>query len=363
MASFQKRGKTWQYTVSNKGDPIRKSGFRTKAEAKAAATEVESQLNNGTYVKQIDISFDDYFESWLKTYKTNITKNTMARYKNTLKTIKEVFKGKTIQSIDRRFYQKVINDYGKNRKRETVRKFNYHIRSSVKDAIDEGLIRIDFTRNIKLSGLDGKSKEEKYLNYDESLKLLDLIYKRLNTSRTYYLILLALMSGMRFGEIVGLTTSDFDFVNNTININKTWGHTKNMHSGWGPTKTQVNRVIKMNQKTMDLFNDMFKSLDSNPYDLVFFSDLSKYKVISNAAANKVLKSMISELGIQEITIHNLRHTHVSILLYKGVSIYYISKRLGHSDLETTLNVYTHMIKELEEKEEAKSMEALDTLIV
>ena len=363
MASFQKRGKTWQYTVSNKGVPIRKGGFRTKKEAQIAAAEVEDQLNKGLYMKQNDILLSEYFDGWVRTYKSTVSKNTLSTYKNTSKTIEKIFEGKTIQSIDKRTYQDVLNTLGKKKTKETLKKFNGHIRACVRDAIDEGIIRVDFTRNVTINGLEGKKKSEKYLNYDDAQKLLEMIHSRLDRTMTYHLLLLSLTSGMRFAEIVGLTRNDFDFENNTINVDKTWGHTKNMHTGWGPTKNGVNRVIKMDKKTMNLFKNLFEETPDNPIGLVFYSPISKYKVLSNSVTNKVLKNVLNEIKIQLITTHNLRHTHVSILLYQGVSIHYISKRIGHINIQTTLNVYTHLIKELEEREEEKSINVLEELYV
>ncbi|PID03808.1 hypothetical protein CSV67_03980 [Sporosarcina sp. P2] len=72
MASFQKRGKTWLYTVSNKGDPIRKGGFRTKKEAQVAAAEVETNLRIGIVANFKEEPFAEYFEKWIDLYKKNI---------------------------------------------------------------------------------------------------------------------------------------------------------------------------------------------------------------------------------------------------------------------------------------------------
>lgn len=90
---------------------------------------------------------------------------------------------------------------------------------------------------------------------------------------------------------------------------------------------------------------------------------SKYKVISNTAANKIIRNILSELGINPITMHGLRHTHASVLLYKKVSVYYVSERLGHSDIETTLREYTHVIKELREEDELGTINVFEQMSV
>jgi len=356
MASFQKRGNTWQFTISRvvngKSKPIRKGGFKTKKEAQLAASQIEAELQKGVIPILTPIAFDEYFENWLDTYKTNISNNTLERYKVTLKTLRQYFGGVPIQKITKRSYQEFLNKYGETHSKNSVKKINTHIRSAVKTAIEEGYIRIDFTRGAVIGGKSGKSKEEKYLNYGESKRLLKALYEKLDEGLIYYLLLLGLTSGMRFGEMVGLTRKDFDFNNNTISINKTWGYYGNMHEGWGPTKNeQSNRVISMDPKTMKAFDDLFQKTPDNVLRLVFYSPHSKYKVISNNAANKALGKILKELDIEPISVHGLRHTHASVLLYEGVSIYYVSERLGHSGIDVTMNTYSHVIKELRQRDE------------
>ena len=156
MASIQKRGNTYQYTVSRmvngKQKHIRKGGFRTKKEAQIAAMEVEQELLKGVVPNLKPIPFDEYFESWIKVFKTNINSNTLARYYNSLKTVKEHFEGIPIQNINKRMYQSFLNEYGKTHAKASTRKLNTHIRACVKDAIDEGLISVDFTRRAVLTG-------------------------------------------------------------------------------------------------------------------------------------------------------------------------------------------------------------------
>lgn len=368
MASFQKRGKTWQFTISRmvngKQRPIRKGGFKTKKEAQIAAAQIEAELHKGVIPNLTPIPFDEYFENWLNTYKKDIARNTLDRYKSTLKTIKQYFGGVPIQKITKRTYQNFLNKYGETHAKSSTRKLNTHIRACVKDAIDEGYIRTDFTRGAVLTGKSGKKKEEKYLNYEESKRLLKALYEKLDDGLIYYLLLLGLTSGMRFGEMVGLTRKDFNFKNNTIIINKTWGYIGKMHEGWGPTKNeQSNRIITMDPRTMQAFKELFNKTPDNVLRLVFYSPYSKYKVISNNAANKALGKILKELDIEPISVHGLRHTHASILLYEGASINYISERLGHSDINTTLTTYAHVLKELRQRDEQLAAEVFKKMYV
>lgn len=365
MASFAKRGKTWQYSFYHNKKQYRKGGYATKKEAQVAAAEAEANLMKG--IKPINriIAFEDYFEGWYKRYKKSIiTKSTLTHYEYTLTAIKNYFGDKPMQDITRHDYQDFLNDYGSTRSKETVEKVHSHIKACVYDAVEESLIRIEFTRKAVLTGkVPAKKESEKHLNFKESERLLKELYKRLDRGLGYYLLLLGLTSGLRFGELVGLTRKDFDFKNNTINIDKTWGYLSKMHIGFGPTKNpQSVRKIKMDKETMKVYKELFNTLPTNIYQLVFFSAQSKYNVISNNNANKLLRNTLTDLGIKNIiTVHGLRHTHASVSLYKKSSIYYVSERLGHGDIQTTMRDYAHVIKELREEDENNTISIFESM--
>ncbi|GIN41166.1 site-specific integrase [Heyndrickxia oleronia] len=161
----------------------------------------------------------------------------------------------------------------------------------MKDAIEDQIIQIDFTRKTELTWtVQAKRSMEKHLSYKESERLLQSIWRKLDEGLGYSLLLLAITSGMRYEELIGLTRKDFDFVKNTISVNKTWGSKKNSPEGFGSIKNeQSNRLIKMDPVTMNHFKKLFKLTPTNLCKLVFFSLSSKYKVISNTSANKLLK--------------------------------------------------------------------------
>ncbi len=369
MASYTKRGKTWTYIISHyvNGvyDPIRKGGFKTKKEAEVAAREVESQLDKGIKPKLGKVVFSDYFEDWYKTYKVKLAPATKYSYKYTLESIEKHLDGVTLQSMTKRKYQLFINEFGEGKSKETVSKVNRHIRECVLDAIDEGIISINFTRKVTVYyTVEAKKSSEKHLNYTDSQLLLDEVINRLDRGLTYYLILLALSSGLRFGELVGLTRKDFDFKNNVINVDKTWGYTKRMHEGFGPTKNKASvRKVDVSPNVLKYFKDLFDNTPTNIYQLVFYSPTSKYKVISNAGANKTLKGVLTDLGIDVITAHGLRHTFASILLYKRLSLGYVSMALGHENTITTQEDYAHVLDELKDEDTKAAVEIFNEMVV
>ena len=87
--------------------------------------------------------------------------------------------------------------------------------------------------------------------------------------------------------------------------------------------------------------------------------LQNGQILVSAQINKILSSILNQLKLHHITFHGLRHTHASILLFKGVSVLSVSKRLGHSNITTTQSTYLHIIKELETKDQNKIINIID----
>jgi len=363
MARFIKRGKSWQYEISTKDaetgkyKKIRKSGFSSKRDAIVEASEIESQVAKGFYAGNKDILLSEHFKQYIEVYKHNkVSDSTYHKYLNTLKVINRYFRHETIKSLNRIRYQSLLNEYAEDHSQESVRQFNTHIRTSLVNLLDDLVIKNDFTKGaIVKGGVKAKSESEKFLDYNDFVKLIKYAEDniRVDTSSSF-MIYLAAVTGMRFSELSGLTWDDIHFENHEISVNKTWNVYKN---DFGETKNnQSKRIIAVDSHSIDLLtkyrSEQLKWLSGLPvapqHSFVFYN--ARTGVISNAAANKQLKRFCEKLDIPKVTFHALRHSHASTLIYKGINILYISKRLGHSSLNVTMSVYSHILKELEEKD-------------
>lgn len=172
-------------------------------------------------------------------------------------------------------------------------------------------------------------------NYKKVMELLD----NLHTDNAK-VIEFAVKSGLRRSEIFGLTWDDIDFENNTISVNKTRQKVNNKMVVL-PTKTRSsNRTIAMPQSLKKLLID-YK--EDHPNNVFVFEN------VDIDAVTKWFRDWQQKHNIEKIKFHDLRHTHASLLLYKGVDIKTISERLGHSNIGITMNIYTHVMKELDNK--------------
>lgn len=137
-------------------------------------------------------------------------------------------------------------------------------------------------------------------------------------------------------------------------MSKTWAYKDG--GGFAPTKNKSSvRVIKIDWKLCTQLSELMKRLPGN--EPIF---VPKGKDIYNATVNDFLERKCKAANIPVITIHGLRHTHASILLYSGISIASVAKRLGHSNMTTTQKTYLHIISELENKDNNLVMGALCT---
>ena len=286
--------------------------------------------------------FHEYYDRWIHIYKEGAIRNvTMYKYKMTQLWLKRLITTIEICQLTRTTYQQLLNDYAEVHEKQTTMDFHHQLKAAILDAIDEGWIKRDPTRKAIIKGKHARNKKQKFLNQFEVHKLLsDLTLG--STLDWDWLIYLIAKTGMRFSEALGLTPKDFDFMHQSITINKTWDYKNN--TGFLPTKNFTsNRKIQIDWQTVIKFTELLRGLPENEPIFV-------HGRVWNSTPNKHLERHCIHCGIPIITIHGLRHTHASLLLFSGVSIASVARRLGHASMTTTQKTYLHIIAELENKD-------------
>ncbi len=298
--------------------------------------------------------FCDYYKQWIEVYKRGAIRDaTMAKYLMTNKWLERLVPDLRIMNLNRTVYQQLLNDYAKEHERQTTLDFHHQLKGAILDAIDEGLIIRDPTRKAIIKGKTPKTKKIKYLNQFELHTLLaDLNLKE--TVNWDWLILLIAKTGIRFSEALAITPDDFDFSRQTLSISKTWDYKG--AGGFLPTKNKTSvRKIQIDWQIVVKFSELVKIL---PKDEPIFVGKNK---IYNSTVNDVLTRHCKACEISLISIHGLRHTHASLLLFAGVSIASVARRLGHASMTTTQKTYLHIIQELENKDVDLVMRTLSGL--
>lgn len=297
----------------------------------------------------------EYYRNWISVYKEGAIRDvTLRKYQMSLAWIEKLAPDLRLCDLTRVAYQQIINEYAKDHERQTTMDFHHQLKGAVLDAVDEGLIPRDPTRKVIIKGRTPTSKKIKYLNQFELHTLLKSL--RLGESVNWdWFILLVAKTGMRFSEALAITPDDFDFAHQTLSINKTWNYKDG--GGFAPTKNKSSvRKIQIDWQIVMQFASLVKDLPSSQ-PIFVVGDEKVY----NSTVNDILERYCRKLEIPVISVHGLRHTHASILLYAGVSIASVARRLGHASMTTTQKTYLHVIQELENQDVDLVMRSLANL--
>ena len=298
--------------------------------------------------------FHEYFAEWIEVYKRGAVRPiTFQKYEMTLRRLTELAPSLKVCELDRRSHQNLINAYAKTHEKQTVIDFHHHLKSAILDAVDEGLLVVDPTRKITIKGKAPTAKKPKFLSQFELKALLGTLNLADNPNWDWFTLLIA-KTGLRFSEALAVTPADFDFVQHRLRISKTWNY-KNALGGFDKTKNQSsNRTMPIDSQLSAQFSGLTKGLAKD-------EPIFAKKRVFNSTVNNRLKVLCEKASAPVISIHGLRHTHASLLIFAGVSVASIAKRLGHSSVTTTQKTYLHVIRELEERDDEKVVQYLAEL--
>lgn len=371
MVQIYKRGKTWTVRFSKRYqvyDPElqktisklkqkSKGGFKTKAAANAYGVKLESEALGGVDVTENPI-FVEYYKRWYETFRLpNIRTSTQATYSHRYNLLKLYFGDTKVQDVTRAHYQEFLNWYGASHAPGTVRNLHASIKTCAEYAVEDGLISKNFAKMAILTGNKSHMRPASYLSLREIKKLVAACKSKLSPDDIVVcLTLAAIYTGARLGELNGLQWSDIDFDKKTIAIKRTWDAKR---FEYRPPKTKKSkRVIPVPDDLLTVF----RTLKPNGLKQVFADPVTHYPY-NSFEVNERLRAIAKECGINNpaFHFHSLRHSHVAYLLSKGVDVYAISQRLGHANLNITLNTYAYLLKETKEKENKKIVHYLDNL--
>lgn len=299
--------------------------------------------------------FHNYFEEWIELYKVGAVRDiTLQKYYITLQRIEEIAPELEMRDLNRRSYQALLNEYALTHEKQTTMDFHHQLKGAILDAVDEGIIDKNPTRKIIIKGKEPREKKQKFLNQFEVQALLKELDLKDEVNWDWFILLVA-KTGLRFSEALALTPNDFDFSNQIAIVDKTWDY-KSTKGKFQPTKNESSkRKVQLDWQIAMQFSQLIKNMEVNQPIFV------KGRVF-NSTINSRLKSLCLQAKIPVITIHGLRHTHASLLLFAGVSIASVARRLGHSSMITTQETYLHIIQELENQDNDKIIRHLSTLI-
>ncbi|MEQ7106296.1 site-specific integrase [Enterococcus gallinarum] len=330
--------------------PIRttRRGFRTQREARLAIADLElNGLSKPESEPQMIHTYEQIYNLWYEEYKTTVKASTLLKTERVFKNhILPAFGNKPIQDIKPMDAQNQMNNWHKKLVRASMVMnyaglvFDYAIRMQ--------LINMNPTKVIKKPVRKESVREDKDMNFydkDELKKFMAALENNNNFRAFVYFRLLA-FTGMRKGESLALKWSDIDLEKQTLYINKAVSRSATGLYIQTPKTPSSIRRISIDDKTVSILQEYKKE---SPDGLVFQSEDGG--ILSPAKPRKWYLTAMKNLpdDFKQISIHGFRHTHASLLFEAGASIKDVQSRLGHSDIQTTMDVYTHVSKTAKEQ--------------
>jgi integrase len=352
-------------TDSNTGNRIRvtRQGFSTKKAASLAISRLKLEVDEGSFIKANDDTFQAVYELWLEQYRNTVKESTLNKTIQLFgKHILPAFGSMKLDKISVSFCQKKVNEWFGIHTKYTVIK-NY-TSSVLKFAIRMDLIKSNPMDKVTLPrrmAVVGKEEGLKYFNKPELQRFFEcsaVEAERTNNLLYHTLFRLLAFSGMRKGEALALTWNDLDFKNEAVTINKTL--TRGLESKLiiqTPKTASGKRSIALDPITLTMLNT-WRKRQATDFLKLGFNTMSgeqlifpntKNEFMSPTKPDKVLEKIIQRNDLKRITVHGFRHSHCSILFEAGASIKEVQDRLGHSDIKVTMNIYAHVTEKAKEK--------------
>lgn len=339
--------------LTGKSKRTTRRGFRTQKEAKLALAQLQLEIETGSFVKQDYSRFKDVYELWYAQYVNSVKKSTAQRVEYYfVKQILPIFGELKINKITPAFCQNAVNEWFSTSrscsalKIYTSKVFGFAINQHL--ITDNPMNRIIMPRKKRTPP---KLKEQKFLDKEQLNNLLSVIQSN-ETYQSFVMFRLLAFTGIRKGELLALVWEDINLQEETLSINKSVSSlidgpiitsTKTIASerkiSIDPQTLDYLKIWKLKQKKLLLSRGI--RVKSNDRQLIFSNQ--KNEILYH----NYLKEILDKYPEYQITVHSFRHTHSSLLFEAGASIKQVQERLGHADIKTTLDIYTHVTKSAE----------------
>lgn len=321
-----------------------------KKEAVLRENELKLSIKNNTYINKNKITVEQLLNEWLEYSKTIWSPKTYVSNKHWVENINNSIGHIHLKDLNVKILENFYTELRTNTKYsdKTIQHHYTIISTALNKAVVWGYILNNPNTRIEKPKI--KKKEIECYSPEEVEKLVD--YLQNECIKYQALIMLALDSGARRGEITGLTWEDIDFNKSTININKSTQYLKDYGIFEKDTKTATsNRIIYISKTTLDLLKKYQKQQLENKIRLGSKWQNSKRVFTTEYGADmhpdtpsQILERIIKKYNLKRISFHGLRHTSISLQISSGIQAQIISRRAGHSNVTVTHNTYSHFFE-------------------
>ncbi|MCU7383198.1 tyrosine-type recombinase/integrase [Enterococcus faecium] len=332
---------------------VEKVGGDTRPEAEAALRKVLSDIDEtGQYFLGTDTRVKQYLDFWMEEYvKLNLKYNTYENYRFTIKNHINGYLGKkTLTDLSPALLQNFINaEFKKGYSKKTMTITHSVLKNALNMAVYPwGLIKQNPMLYVKIPKYEARPTTKKDLKII-SLEDFDHMLEITPEGHPFYIHLnIGFYTGMRVGEVCGLTWDDVDFSNGTITVEKQMVKNDGAWVYGTPKTSSSNRTIFIGQTLLAILKKHKKQQLENRMKY------GKLYIDSNAVCTKEDGELVTPSVVKwntrrisnalslSFNFHSLRHTHATLLLENGAKMKEISERLGHSRISITMDTYSHV---------------------
>lgn len=324
---------------NGKSQYAEKSGFKTKADARAALHNIQEEIDNPT--PKSSMTFKELYDEWLLVYEKEVQNSTY--YKTTRafeKHVLPVIGSTKLSDFTPMELQNFRNDLSERLK--FARKLFGMVRKVFNHAALLSYIQANPAAPVTSQGIKKKAEEKKDFYDTDELRDFMALVEKTNDIKKIALFRILAFTGIRKGELLALEWKDYR--KSTLDINKAISHSPVGYEILAP-KANSNRLLSLDEKTCKILDELHQTYPESTR--IFESENGG--MLSPSKPRKWLLEITKEKEIEPIRIHAFRHTHASLLFESGMSLKQVQYRLGHSDLKTTMNIYTHITKFAKDK--------------
>lgn len=365
FAFIRKRSKNYivylEYKDSESGKKKQKNmgSFEKKRDASKKLNELKDSIYNDELSLPNVMNIENFLMDFLEKYKVNLSITTYSCYLRICKKYIIPMLGKyKLEELKPIHLQNYVDDLMGTLAPQTIKIHINILNLALKKAYRLRLIRENVVDCIEVPRV--KKFKNNIYNKQDMIKLLQICKGTPLELHIY----LASGLGLRISEILGLTWDNIDFNENTITIDKITVRNEGLVILKTPKTESSERTISApNEIILMLKNYKKKQLEAklkgeitNKMNLLFFD--KNEKLIAQDVLSKKFNKFLRENNLDHIRFHDLRHSHVTLLINSKVPIKVISERVGHSNINTTLNIYAHTLKEMDSEASDKISETL-----
>ena len=368
FAFIRKRSKNYIVYLEYKDPETKKKiqknmgSYEKKRDASKRLTELKDNIYNNDLLLPNTMTLEIFLKDFLEKYRVNISITTYNCYLRICnKYIIPMLGRYKIEDLKPIHIQNYVDDLVDILSPQTLKIHINILKLAIKKAYRLKLIRENIVEYVEIPRV--KKFKNNIYNKDDMHKLLE---KCIGTSLELP-IFIASGLGLRISEILGLTWNNIDFNNNTVTIEKITVRNNGEVILKDPKTESSARTISAPNELMNRLKTYKKEQIEmklqgkikNNLNLLFFN--KNENPIAQDVLSKKFNRFLKENNLKHIRFHDLRHTHVTLLINSKVPIRVISERVGHSNINTTLNIYSHVLKEMDKEASDKISEVLFNL--